>query len=813
MWFDGVVPDSEEPRDAPRSNQADSIWSTDDVPVPAEPLDTVWSAHETGTDDAVSLAPLRQTFDEPAEPEFAGASHPRTLRSKLLVGAGLLVTLAVVVTVVIRSTGEEGSAPGTTVSETKASTTTTVPTTTDAPRNESSAAGLGDGVAAAATTRIELPPAVAAIQSPTEVVMLTADGTVRTLSLPSGRVRSTTMIGDDEMFGSGGPIVVAPQGSAISQPDGNGLVIVPRTGPNVSVGADELSADARNGFQVVRWWRAGDGTERFVLEAYSVDNGNTTFASVGLRGDVVPLVAPQAVASGFGLTTPDGTWIVNDAGGAYEVDAAGASRRIASGTVLAAARDHTLVRECDESLQCSTVLVRRSDGERRIIDPALLPVEFDSMVYSLSMSHDGSALSAIRTRVGQQERVIIDLDVGEVVAARTSSWQQGSTWAADSSGIFDARTDGPGLQFIARTGETVEFGEELGQVITLGVRWPDAELQPTVTVVSESVSAARPIGPTGITLIGAMPGGGMSYIDIDAGVAQSWATSERLGGDLTLIKSADALLAFGTTDDPAFAFRKGVQEPLDALFATMGVKLPGPVDGTIWIPAPELGASRSGVGYRLVTIDGLPVDDGGATIDVPGGELLGSDGRGGLVVRRAGDVFAVGIDGVVRLTTGELIAVGADTVYVRECATIDVCEIARVDRRTGDRSTVDAGFGPDAPLADPWPPGVGLGTSVSPDGDVALMQIPVGSTDPAGGTDVVETWAFVDTAGRKLTFIDDFDAGQPVVWSADSRFATVLADSNLYVFDREAGDLVPLSTQRFRAIGSAASAFPPGTAD
>jgi hypothetical protein len=163
--------------------------------------------------------------------------------------------------------------------------------------------------------------------------------------------------------------------------------------------------------------------------------------------------------------------------------------------------------------------------------------------------------------------------------------------------------------------------------------------------------------------------------------------------------------------------------------------------------------------------------------------------------------------------SGELIAVGADTVYVRECATIDVCEIARVDRRTGDRSTVDAGFGPDAPLADPWPPGVGLGTSVSPDGDVAFVQLPVGSTDPAGGTAVVETWAFVDIAGRKLTFIDDFDAGQPVVWSADSSFATVLADSNLYVFDREAGDLVPLSTQRFRAIGSAASPFPPGTAD
>ena len=260
------------------------------------------------------------------------------------------------------------------------------------------------------------------------------------------------------------------------QPDGSRLVIVPRTGPPVTVGVDELGSE-RGGLQVAGWWRAVDGAERFVVVIYPPDGSSPTYVSVGVGGDVVPLVVPRAVSAGLGLSTPDGTWIVNDAGGAYEVDPSGTSRRIDNGVVQAAARDHRVVRECDDSLRCSTVLVRISDGQRRVVDPVLLPADFDAMSYGMSLSPDGSAVSIVRSGP-TQERVIIDLDAGEVAGAPTGYWPQGSTWAADSSGIFDVATDGPGLQFIARTGETVAFGEELGQVIALGVRWPDAEVDP-----------------------------------------------------------------------------------------------------------------------------------------------------------------------------------------------------------------------------------------------------------------------------------------------------------------------------------------------
>ncbi len=141
---------------------------------------------------------------------------------------------------------------------------------------------------------------------------------------------------------------------------------------------------------------------------------------------------------------------------------------------------------------------------------------------------------------------------------------------------------------------------------------------------------------------------------------------------------------------------------------------------------------HGGVAYRLVTIDGLPVDSSGATIDLPDAELLGSDGRGGLVVRRAGDVFAVGVDGADRLTTGELVAIGADVAYVRKCADIDTCDITRVDRRSGARSTPDGGFGADSHPTARTARTPALGTSVSPDGDVLLVKLPGGrSATPA----------------------------------------------------------------------------------
>ena len=112
----------------------------------------------------------------------------------------------------------------------------------------------------------------------------------------------------------------------------------------------------------------------------------------------------------------------------------------------------------------------------------------------------------------------------------------------------------------------------------------------------------------------------------------------------------------------------------------------------------------------------------GSSINLPDAELLGSDGRGGLVVARGGDVFVVGVDGTERLTSGELVAIAADTAYVRECR---------------------------------------------------------------------YAWYFVDTTRGQSSVVAAFEPDQPVVWSADARFAAMISDSRLLVFDRAGGELVP----------------------
>ncbi len=233
MWFDVPVPHGEEPGDVQRpvTEKTESIWSTDDVPVRDGPLDIVWSRRAAEVDEPVSLARPQTTFDDPLEPSEPQIATGRSIRSKLLIGGGILLASAVVVGVMVRSSGDEAAVPDTTVDATNASTTSGAPTTTDDPFDGRAAPETVAGVASTTPIEIELPPAVAAIQAPTEVVMLTDDGVVHTLSLPSGRVRSVALADATEGSGfGGGGIVVAPEASAIAQPDRSALAIVPRTG-------------------------------------------------------------------------------------------------------------------------------------------------------------------------------------------------------------------------------------------------------------------------------------------------------------------------------------------------------------------------------------------------------------------------------------------------------------------------------------------------------------------------------------------------------------------------------------------------------
>ncbi|TFH17244.1 MAG: hypothetical protein E4H05_06445, partial [Acidimicrobiales bacterium] len=489
-----------------RAEAGESVWSSDDLPVREEPLEIVWERRRIDAAEPITLQPLH---NEPAPDADAPAG--RSLGSKLLIAGATLAVVAVVIGLVTRGGGgDESASPQTTVVPPASSlptTAETVPSTTTAP----------PGNDAVVPVDVQLPAAVAAIQAPTEIIALTSDGTALTLSLPSGRVRSVA-VGNteqsDSMFYGGGDIVVAPEAAALGMV-GSTYVILPRTGPPMDVDR-ELFGDDIGGLNAIGWQLADDGTARFTVAVYPNSNSNMRFVSVGLTGDVSELAAQAYGTFGSSLGTPDGGWIVNDAGGAYEVDSHGRSVRIDEGTVYAAAGDHRVVRTCDEQRQCSTAVVTVSTGERRTLDAELLPDDFDEMAWGMSLSPDGGAVATTRSR-STQERVLVDFESGEVTTIAPNNWAQASAWAADSSGIFGISSNGPGLQFTDRSGGTVSFGEDLGPISAIGVRHPMAELDPVAAVIVDTITPSRALGPTGLTLVGAGRGGGMSNIDVDAG--------------------------------------------------------------------------------------------------------------------------------------------------------------------------------------------------------------------------------------------------------------------------------------------------------
>ena len=162
------------------------------------------------------------------------------------------------------------------------------------------------------------------------------------------------------------------------------------------------------------------------------------------------------------------------------------------------------------------------------------------------------------------------------------------------------------------------------------------------------------------------------------------------------------------------------------------------------------------------------------SIGVPGGVLLGGDGRGNLVVERGGDVYIATSAGDVtdlrRLTSGELLAIGVDTAYVRECDDASACSVIRVDRVGGARITVPELLGllPASAIDATDPPFGLVGTGVGPGGGVFVVS-------------TVDGWVLVDAATGGLTQLGSLDGGAPFVWSADGRRAVTLSGADLIV--------------------------------
>jgi hypothetical protein len=762
----------------------DAIWRSDDVPVEPAPA----SADPFAGRRPASQEIVFDTLSSAGEPP-----PPRRDSTRMVIGAAIAAVVGVAAIVGVVGIGsDESTAPGVTEPSTAPAPTTVVEPAepTDAPTTTT------DVAVPSAPEVIELPAAVAAIGAPTEVLALSPSGLLHTLSLPSGRVRTVDLDGaSDASFRDGyGSMVVAPDAAAVGI-GSSGMVVAPRSGEAIDVELQVGSGVA--GTNVEGWIRGEDGSAQFVVAVYPSQGGSGEVLVVGADGEAVSL--PEGLLPyGFGPASAlQGDLIVNDAGGAYRVAADGTSQRIEDGVVYAHDGRHRLVRECDESQQCSTVIVTEAGGARRVIDPAVLPDDFRQLSFGIVLSPDGSAASVLRSGPSQQQRVIIDFDTGEVASAGSDAWLVGSTWAADSSGLFDVV--GGELQFLERaTGESVAFAEALGPVVAVGVRHADAELPADPQVSSIALTSEQPIGQTGLVLAAAGRAGGIGVLSVDSLELRTWQSPSLGRGSAVLASSGDAVLAL-PADVVPFLTTPDSDTTLGETFARSSPLLVGPADDTVWVPDDT--APAADVRYQLLRLDGsIATDLGNAVVDLSDATLYGSDGLGALVVERRGDVFVVGVDGAVRLTSGELIAIGETAAYVRECDSVVDCVVTRIDRTSNARTPVSTSTALlDGLGAVETYRGAALGTTVSPDGDVLVSRAAVLN----GGLEPTLQTVLFDIRTGDATFVEAHTDDQPLVWNAESTFAALLVGTVVEVYDRAGDRTIELDGARVRAIGPA----------
>ena len=158
------------------------------------------------------------------------------------------------------------------------------------------------------------------------------------------------------------------------------------------------------------------------------------------------------------------------------------------------------------------------------------------------------------------------------------------------------------------------------------------------------------------------------------------------------------------------------------------------------------------------------------------------------------------------MTSGELIAIGATTAYVRECESVDDCVVTRIDRTSDARTPVSTSTAVlDSLGAVDAYRGAALGSTVSPDGDVLVSR----AAALNGGLDPTMQTVLLDSQTGDVTFVDGHTDDQPLVWNADSTFAALLVGPVVEVYDRAGDRTIALDGARIRAIGPAPRAQTP----
>lgn len=191
-------------------------------------------------------------------------------------------------------------------------------------------------------------------------------------------------------------------------------------------------------------------------------------------------------------------------------------------------------------------------------------------------------------------------------------------------------------------------------------------------------------------------------------------------------------------------------QPLQGRLAYGGPVLPGPRQGTMWVP--EAGEATDHL--LLVDVQGREL---GERLDAPPGNVgsMIADGSGYALFSGLGGVYSLHPGSARRIANGSIVAVGPTRWLTQECDQYGACRFLVVDKRTG--ATHEVGL---ASTRAGWPAG-----AISPDGHWAALINP--DTNGMYLLDLDDS-----TAGFQLSLTQPPDENQ-MVWSPASDWVFV----------------------------------------
>jgi hypothetical protein len=431
-------------------------------------------------------------------------------------------------------------------------------------------------------------------------------------------------------------------------------------------------------------------------------------------------------------------------------------------------------------------------GDAQRVDIA--PGEHDGAAFRPSLAGSEGPLS------GERRRLVVTALVAGAIALYVG-WSLGRAGDGGGSQADELET---GSTTVTTTVPPDEVGATIAPV--------DPSLLPTTTGFTPIVGTARSVTTTtapdgwvtsvarvaqpaaelGVRIVGLRPDGTIVELDTSSGELATIRVGVRTNYQGGLYAGADWILV-GQPDSAGATLFRGHGDPELLTLAQPWMLHWQPGTDRFWRLDETV---RFGDPLHIVeiTYDGTPT---GVAFDADGRFWIpGADPLGGLLVLGApGGSYHIAPDGTSRITTGDVIALNANTVLASDCGeAMAHCGLIVIDRATGTNTplvptvlsaTTDAAaieyF--DSPAGYGFP---SLLSAISPDGRYSPIMV----------SNVDQDYGVIDmTTGEFIQFGDVPESS--LWWSPDSRSAMYLVNGHLTVYDFDTRTTYEVSTDVF----------------